>query len=74
MGLMAEETYHGHQIVYSGDPGSEVEDAPKLQVDGQDYGVVVHSDGTYSAHEHYYAKFGSVVELGRALAAQLPDN
>jgi len=67
---MSDETYHGHKISYSdgGDP-----EAPSLRVDGQDYEVIVHSDGTFSARERYYEKFGSLVALGRSIARQLPD-
>ncbi len=76
---MADETYHGHEIVYTvgGDAAAaadeEADQGPSLQVDGQDYQVIVHSDGTYSAKEYYYDKFGSLPALGRAIAGRLPD-
>jgi hypothetical protein len=76
---MGEETYHGHKLVYSDDAadGERVADDeqphPSLMVDGQDVGVVVHSDGTYSAKEYYYDKFGSIPALGRAIARRLPE-
>jgi hypothetical protein len=76
---MATETYHGHEIAFSaaaGEAGAEEraeEAAPSLQIDGRDYTVVVHSDGTYSAHEYYFDKFGSLQALGRAIARGLPD-
>jgi hypothetical protein len=76
---MAEETYRGHKIVYSAaaEEPAEAEGGerqpPSLQVDGQDYEVVVHSDGTFSAKEYYYDKFGSLAALGRAIASRLPE-
>ena len=77
---MPKEMYHSHEIVYSeAQPGKDRSEAaarsatPSLQIDGQDYQVVVHSDGTYSAHEFYFDKFGSLPALGRALARNLPD-
>lgn len=83
---MADETYHGHDIVYTvggdaeaaavdgaADAGEAVGQEPTLQIDGQDYQVIVHSDGTYSAKEYYYDKFGSLPALGRAIAGRLPD-
>jgi hypothetical protein len=76
---MAKEHYHGHEINYS-EPDQdaaraegEEAPAPSLQIDGQDYDVIVHSDGTYSAREYYYDKFGSLPALGRAIASRLPD-
>jgi len=75
---MAEETYHGHNLTYSSggvqgkvDAGDE-DQAPALKIDNTDIEVVVHSDGTYSAKEHYYEKFGSVAALGRSIARRLP--
>lgn len=75
---MAKETYHGHEIVYTaGQEAAAVADAedqgPSLVIDGQDYQVIVHSDGTYSAKEYYYDKFGSLPALGRAIAGRLSD-
>lgn len=73
---MAKETYQGHEIVYSEtDESVEADEQrePSLKVDGQDYEVEVHSDGTFSAKEYYYDKFGSVQALGRAIASNLPD-
>ncbi len=76
---MADETYHGHKIAYKvGGKAAAAADEkegqrPSLQIDGQDYQVIVHSDGTYSAKEYYYDKFGSLPALGRAIAARLPD-
>lgn len=76
---MAKETYHGHQIDYEvgadegAAAGGKRKKAPSLKVDGQEYQVVVHSDGTYSANEYYYDKFGSLPALGRAIAGRLPD-
>lgn len=72
---MAKETYQGHEIVYS-DAGDEAEAGsqdPSLRIDGVDHEVVVHSDGTFSAMEYYYDKFGSLPALGRAIASRLPD-
>ena len=76
---MAEETYHGHKLTYSTEAvdaeeaAAEEQQAPSLAVDGQDVDVVIHSDGTYSAKEYYYDKFGSIPALGRAIARRLPD-
>lgn len=80
---MADEIYHGHKIAYKagGKAGAAAAAAadekegqgPSLQIDGQDYQVIVHSDGSYSAKEYYYDKFGSLPALGRAIAARLPD-
>jgi hypothetical protein len=76
---MPEETYHGHRIAYSEPEAPEGAEAPEeaagptLQIDDQDYEVIVHSDGTYSAREYYFDKFGSLPALGRALARGLPD-
>lgn len=76
---MGEETYHGHKISYSsggkadGGPDTLEEQAPSLLIDDQEYQVIVHSDGTYSAKEYYYDKFGSLPALGRAIAGRLSD-
>lgn len=77
---MAEETYHGHKLAYSSvdpaaesDAGDDSSNTPSLKVDSRDVEVVVHSDGTYSAREYYYDKFGSLPALGRAIARRLPD-
>lgn len=72
---MSEESYRGHRIVYS-DRAVASEGAgesPSLKVDDKEYTVVVHSDGTFSANEYYYDKFGSVAALGRAVASRLPE-
>ena len=76
---MAKEHHQGHEIDYS-EPDQkaapaegEEAPAPSLKIDGQDYDVIVHSDGTYSAREYYYDKFGSLSALGRAIASRLPD-
>lgn len=76
---MANEHYQGHEIEYS-EPVENAElaegeetPAPTLRIDDQDYDVVVHSDGTFSAREYYYDKFGSVPALGRAIASRLPE-
>jgi len=76
---MPEETYHGHRIAYS-EPPPEAEEAraaeataPTLQIDDREYEVIVHSDGSYSAREYYFEKFGSLAALGRALSRGLPD-
>jgi hypothetical protein len=76
---MPTETYHGHEISYGAagaearaDEGAE-RAAPSLQINGRDYEVIVHSDGTYSAREYYFDKFGSLQALGRAIARTLPD-
>ena len=77
---MAEEIYHGHRVTYSsGEARPEAggddqgETAPSLTIDDRDIDVVVHSDGSYSAREYYYEKFGSLQALGRAIARGLPD-
>jgi hypothetical protein len=86
---MPEETYHGHRIAYSKPPpmaeaaqadqeaaeAARAEEAagPTLQIDDREYEVIVHSDGSYSAREYYFEKFGSLAALGRALARGLPD-
>lgn len=76
---MAEETYHGHKLTYSSGgveatvAAADEEQAPSLKVDDRDIEVVVHSDGTYSAKEYYYDKFGSIPALGRAIVRSLPD-
>jgi hypothetical protein len=46
---------------------------PTLQIDDREYEVIVHSDGSYSAREYYFEKFGSLAALGRALARGLAD-
>lgn len=76
---MPEETYHGHRIAYSEPPPAAEADrasdaaGPTLQIDDHDYEVIVHADGSYSAREYYFDKFGSLAALGRALARGLPD-
>lgn len=75
---MANEHYQGHEIEYSeADDAEQAEGdetpGPSLTIDQQDYDVVVHSDGTYSAREYYYDKFGSLPALGRAIASRLPE-
>lgn len=69
---MATETYHGHELVYTTGSGDE-EQTPSLAIDGRDIDVVVHSDRTYSATEYYYDKFGSIADLGRAIARRYPE-